>query len=185
MILAGIDYSLTGPAICVFEGDVFCYDNCTFYFLTDVKKHTELIYPNIFAERFIDWNQEMERYKSIADWAIEILIGVDAIALEGYAYGATGRVFSLAENTGVLKYKIYELGKPLTIFTPSEVKKHFSGKGNADKNAMHDAFIKKTAVDLRAVISPNKMDITSPVSDLVDSYAICRMLHEQMVLSQY
>ena len=179
MLIAGIDYSLNGPCICVFSGEHFNYDDCTFYFLTDIKKHTEKPYGNIFGERFVDWNHEMERYETIADWALETIMGCDAIGLEGYAYSAQGRVFHIAENTGVLKYKIYQLRIPLTVFSPSEIKKYASGKGNADKQLMYESFVLETKMPIKEMISPDKKDIGNPVSDIVDSYYICKDLYEK------
>jgi hypothetical protein len=184
MLIAGIDYSLNGPSICLFNGTEFSYDACTFYFLTDTKKYTEKPYGNIFGERFIDWNHEMERYESIADWALEVVFGCDAVALEGYAYSAQGRVFHIAENTGVLKYKMYQIGLPVTVFTPSEVKKYASGKGNADKTMMYSSFVKETKIELKSIICPDKKDIGSPVSDIVDSYFICKFLFDKFKREQ-
>lgn len=183
-IIAGIDYSLCGPCICVFEGGArFTFDDCSFYYLTDTKKYAKTFLKNIHGEMFSEWNQEMERYQSIADWAIDILKDCTQVALEGYAYSATGKVFHIAENTGVLKYKMFQEGLPVTIVPPTEVKKYGSGKGNADKTAMHAAFLRETGVDLRAVMTPDKKDITSPVSDIVDAYYICKKLHSDTMLS--
>lgn len=184
MLIAGIDYSLNGPSICLFNGEQFSYDLCTFYFLTDIKKYTEKPYGNIFGERFIDWNHEMERYGSIADWAIEILMGCDAVGIEGYAYSAQGRVFHIAENTGVLKYKMYQLGLPVTVFTPSEIKKYATGKGNADKPMMYESFLEETSMPIKQMICPEKKDIGNPVSDIVDSYFICKFLFEKIKREQ-
>ena len=137
MIIAGIDYSLRGPAICLYKsvvGKKFCYENCSFYFLTDNKRQSEITNTHIFGERLSDWNSDEQRYESIADWAIDIVMGATHVALEGYAFGAHGRVFQIAENTGILKYKLYQLGIPVTIIAPSEVKKFATGKGNCDKD---------------------------------------------------
>ena len=183
MLIAGVDYSLNGPSICVFNGDgvrEFTYDNCTFYFLTDIKKYTEKNYGNIFGERFIDWNMEMERYESIADWALETVIGCDQVALEGYAYSAQGRVFHIAENTGVLKYKMYQLDIPVSIYTPSEIKKFATGKGNADKKMMYDAFVDETGERIKDMICPEKKDVGNPISDIVDSFYICKYLYTKI-----
>ena len=181
MIIAGIDYSLTGPAICVFSGEgKFAFSKCTFYFLTDTKKYAKTHLTNIIGETFLDWDCDIERYETIADWAIEVLLGCSAIALEGYAYGAKGKVFHIAENTGVLKYKIYQKGIPVTILTPSEVKKFATGKGNSDKEGMHDAFALENNMRLKELITPDKKDVSSPVSDIVDCYYICKMLNSKL-----
>ena len=43
MVIAGIDYSMTCPAICVYNGDgiTFSFNQCKFYFLTDRKKYAD------------------------------------------------------------------------------------------------------------------------------------------------
>ena len=184
MVIAGIDYSLTGPAICVFSGTgTFSFSKCSFYYLTDTKKYANSYLSNIIGETFLDWDCDIERYETIADWAMEVLMGCSSIALEGYAYGAKGKVFHIAENTGVLKYKIYQRGIPLTIIPPTEVKKYATGKGNSDKEKMYDAFVEENNMLLKSIITPDKKDITSPVSDIVDSYYICKYLYDKLITS--
>jgi len=79
-----------------------------------------------------------------------------------------------------LKYKIYQQSIPLTIFTPSEIKKFATGKGNADKEKMYDSFISETNILLKSIITPDKKGISSPVSDIVDSYYICKYLRSKL-----
>ena len=181
MLIAGIDYSLCGPCVCVFNGTLFSFKHCTFYYLTDIKKYTDIQVQNIFGERFLDYNTDMERYETIADWAMEILVGVEQIALEGYSFNSTGRVFNIAENTGVLKYKIYQAGTPLTIFPPQEIKKYATGKGNADKEVMYKSFLLETGFPVKDVIAPDKKNVCSPVSDIIDSYFICKKLYDNII----
>lgn len=181
MIIAGIDYSLNGPAICVTNTEKpFSFSNCSFYYLTDIKKISKTFLTNIHGETFQDYDQECERYDTISDWVMRICLGCSEIALEGYAYSAHGRVFNIAENTGVLKYKIYQRSIPLTIIAPKEVKKIASGKGNADKETMYNSFVQETNIPLRFIITPDKKDISSPVSDIVDAYYICKILHDRI-----
>lgn len=180
MIIAGVDYSLRGPAVCLYkseDGKKFSYDACSFYFLTDNKRQSEICNTHIFGERLSDWTSEEQRYESIADWAIDIVMGASHVAIEGYAFGAQGRVFQIAENTGILKYKLYQLGIPVTIIPPSEVKKFATNKGNADKNIMYSAWILDTGIDLKGMLTPKKQDSASPVSDIVDSFYICKRLY--------
>ena len=181
MIISAIDYSITGPAICVFDTNKeYCFKNCKFYFLTDVKKYATSFMGNIFGEQFQSYEEDCERYDSISSWAIRIVTGSDQVALEGYAYNATGRVFNLAENTGVLKYKLYQQGIPVDIIEPTKVKKLFTDKGNADKSLMYKFFVQETGVDLQEIITPNKTLLGSPVTDIVDSYAICMALYDSI-----
>jgi hypothetical protein len=178
MLIAGIDYSLTSPSICVFNSEeAFCFKRCAFYFLSDVKKNQKLFMNNIKGEAFHDWNSDFSRYENISDWAMDYLTGCEQVAIEGYAFGAKGKVFHIAENTGVLKYRLHQTGIPVEVIPPSAVKKQASGKGNANKEEMYNAFLKETFVNLQNVISPGKKDIGNPVSDIVDSYFICKALY--------
>ena len=186
MILAGIDYSMRSPSICVFAGmerESFTFERCRFYFLTDTKKYADYFLTNIHGSRFHDWNTDEQRYKSIADWAMDNLQGCDHIALEGYSFGSKGKVFHIAENTGVLKYKIHMSGVPLEVVPPTTIKKFATGKGNADKTMMHKSFMDDTGINLKKEITPDKGTVDNPVSDIVDSYFICKYLHDKVLRS--
>jgi len=183
-IIASIDYSLTCPAICVFascdDTEEFSFNACSFYFLTEIEKYSKTFRSNIFGQSFIDWETQEQRYESIADWAEEKTLPCDQIALEGYAFNATGRVFNIAENTGVLKYKLWKAGKPLEIVPPTTVKKLATGKGNASKDDMYKAFHLETGLDIKNLITPNRSKVESPVGDIVDSYYICKYLYSSL-----
>jgi len=183
MVIAGIDYSLCGPAICLFRENAtgkFSYSGCSFYFLTDNKRQSEIRTLNVFGERLSDWDNDQERYETLADWAVDIVMGCSHVALEGYAYGAQGKVFHIAENTGILKYKLYQLSIPVTVIPPTEVKKYATGKGNSDKNGMYDSWLNETGVDLKTLLTPKRQECVSPVSDIVDSYYICKKMYENL-----
>lgn len=178
MIIAGIDYSLNGPAVCVFNGsEYFAFERCNFYFLTNVKKNATNFLKNIHGRLFDDYEEECERYDTISDWVMSLIIGCEQIALEDYAFSAQGRVIHIAENTGILRYKCYQNSIPIEVVSPSHVKKIATGKGNADKLQMYQAFFKETNIPLKDIISPNKKDIGNPVSDIIDSYYICKNLY--------
>ena len=143
VVIAGVDYSLRGPAICIWTGDEvreFTYKDCQFYFLTDVKSKAKVYETRIFGEFFMEYSCDESRYDSISDWAMDKLTGCQEVAIEGYAYGATGRVFNIAENTGILKYKLYNATIPIEIIPPQAVKKLATGKGNAKKEAIEAKF---------------------------------------------
>lgn len=178
MIYAGIDYSLTSPSICIYNDKMgsFSFERCMIYFLTDVKKLQNLFLGNVRGEGFGGYDTECERYDTISDWAIQYLIGCTMVGLEDYAFAAKGRVFHIAENTGILKYKLYQQGIPVDMISPSAVKKKATGKGNSDKEAMYQSFVSETGVMLKDIITPNKKDVGNPVSDIVDSYYICKSL---------
>jgi hypothetical protein len=72
------------------------------------------------------------------------------------------------------------MGLPTKILPPTEVKKYATCKGNADKQMMYDSFVQDTGAALRLTITPDKKEITSPVSDIVDSYFICKKLFDTL-----
>ena len=187
----GIDYSLSSPGVCVNTSDgEFKYEDCTFYFLTNTKKYdATFCRPFVTNVRYIGtqhkpYSSEPERYSQIADWVIDIIksqsqlmIGKlwekkPIIQIEDYSYGSTGRVFHIAENLGLLKYKLkMECGWDYTLLPPSVVKKFATDKGNANKELMLDAFEKDTGTNLAQVFDTTSI---SPVSDVADAYFICK-----------
>jgi hypothetical protein len=186
----GIDYSLSSPGVCIntSEGE-FIYEDCTFYYLTGTKK-----YDNTFKDGSVKYvgaghklyTSEPERYSNIADWVIDIIKTQypphhvskkhPIIQIENYSYGSTGRVFHIAENLGLLKYKLkMECGWDYTLLPPSVIKKFATDKGNANKDLMLEAFEKDTGANL-----PKIFDTTSksPISDVADAYFICKYTEE-------
>lgn len=182
MVIAGIDYSMTCPSICVYNGslDKFSFNLCKFYFLTDRKKYSNTFLKNIKGEEFAYYSGDYMRFDTISDWAIKYLRGIEQICIEDYAFGAKGKIFHIAENTGILKYKIFQAQIPLEVASPSAVKKLATGKGNATKEDMHSAFYRETGIDLIFNITPGRTDCISPVSDIVDSYYVCKFLFEKI-----
>lgn len=181
-IYAGIDYSLTSPSICIYNTDRgdFSFDKCMVYFLTDTKKLNTVFLGNVRGDSFEDYNSECQRYDTISEWAIQYLVGCKMVGIEDYAYAAKGRVFHIAENTGILKYKLFQQGIPVDTIPPTVVKKNATGKGNADKEMMYRAFVSETGIMLKDVITPNKKDVGNPVSDIVDSFYICKSLWQSL-----
>ena len=103
MVIAGIDYSLTSPAICIHDGKEWSYNNCKFYYLVKNEKHvrqTDQYKGFLYPEYRID----IERFYNLSHWSLEIIRKhkVDRVYIEGYAFGAVGRVFQIAENCGLL-----------------------------------------------------------------------------------
>ena len=74
--IAGIDYSLTSPAICVYkeeDGGFFDFDRCVLHYLSNNKRQQQLAagcgLDNIKAEPYPEWNCEEERHEKLATWA--------------------------------------------------------------------------------------------------------------------
>ena len=180
MIVAGIDYSLSCPALCVYDSSKgkLNYQNSNFYFRSNLARFELFKEGNIHGENHKPYKCDMDRYDDIATWALDILTSVhrvDKVYLEGYSYGSTGRVFHIAENTGVLKYNLWDAEIPVEIIPPTTIKKFATGKGNANKQKMYESFVEENpSVDLRSSLTPRSSNVISPVSDIVDAYFITK-----------
>lgn len=175
MAIAGIDLSLTSPALCVYTGsDDFCIENCVFHYMADSAKR--LIDNNQFRGiMYPSYTTQIERYENISLWLIKCLMEyrIEKVFIEDYSYGSTGRVFHIAENTGILKYHLFKYHFQIETIPPTVIKKIATGKGNANKEAMQTSFIEETGYDLKKMLSLTEKQ-WNPSSDLIDSYYVCK-----------
>ena len=175
--IIGIDYSLTSPAICVnINGD----DILMFYYLTNKKKYIGQMSEDIIGYEHKEWTDPIERFKYISDFALDIISPLISpqIFIEGYSFGSKGQgLFQIAENCGILKYRLQEQNLSYQTVVPSVVKKGATGKGNADKEMMYEAFVKETNIDLKKVFDTDK--VGNPISDIADSYFIQKVGYDR------
>jgi Holliday junction resolvasome RuvABC endonuclease subunit len=179
--IVGIDYSLNSPAICI-TNNSFDFNKCSFHFLTSKKKHIGNFGKNIFGYEHKEYNTPIERFTNISSWALDIIHkhkkDTAKVFIEGYSFGSKGQaVFQIAENCGILKYRL-QLSPSILYDTvvPSVVKKFASGKGNADKQLMYNSFLNHTGADLLKAFDMGKLN--NPVTDIVDSYYIAKVGYE-------
>ena len=62
---------------------------------------------------------------------------------------------------------------------PSVVKKLATGKGNADKQKMYEAFTRTQGVDLMKAF--DQQTLNNPITDIIDSYYIMRAGFENSI----
>ena len=191
--IAGIDYSLTSPAICVYKEEeddgFFNFDGCMLYYLSNNKRQQQLAagcgVSNIIAEPYPEWDCEEERHEKLSTWAYLCIQGCDEVFIEGYAFATAAQagVRSIAENTGLLKHKMWKNKVPFKSFPPTVIKKFATGKGNANKEVMYEAFVDEllTPTDLKELLTPKATKVRNPVSDLVDAYFIAKCGVEGML----
>jgi hypothetical protein len=179
--IVGIDYSLNSPAICI-TNNSFDFNKCSFHFLTSKKKHIGNFGKNIFGYEHKEYNTPIERFTNISSWALDIIHkhkkDTAKVFIEGYSFGSKGQaVFQIAENCGILKYRL-QLSPSILYDTvvPSVVKKFASGKGNADKQLMYNSFLNHTGADLLKAFDMGKLN--NPVTDIIDSYYIAKVGYE-------
>lgn len=182
MIIAGIDYSISCPAITIYNTDSgsLSFENCCFYFnqeritKKEASRRENLSFPNLFwTSRPLSNNPEL-RYYLLADWALSICLesNVSIAILEDYALGAKGLIFNIAETTGILKHYLFRNGIQIVTYPPTENKKSFSGKGNANKQLMIESFNQKNGINISEHFGYDSCFTGSPISDIVDSYSL-------------
>jgi Holliday junction resolvasome RuvABC endonuclease subunit len=67
--------------------------------------------------------------------------GADLVLLEGYAYGAQGRVFDIGELGGVVRLALYCARIPMAEASPATIKTLATGRGDAPKErVLHAAW---------------------------------------------
>ena len=176
MKIAGIDLSLTSPGLTVCDGEKFSIENLRFYFLTSKKSFHRQFPFNIEPTLMKKWENNEERYGMISDWVLAHASFSEVIAIEGYAFGTRGRaLFNIAENGGILKYRLRNLGISLLLPSPAEIKKFATGNGTAKKVAMIEQFREETRIDLMEVFK----GAMNPASDIADSYFIAKYASEK------
>jgi Holliday junction resolvasome RuvABC endonuclease subunit len=75
--------------------------------------------------------------------------GIKGAALEGYAYDVgAGRVFELGEVGATVKLVLHDAQIPFIVVPPASLKRFVAGHGQATKDQMHAAVLKKWSHNL-------------------------------------
>lgn len=176
--ICGIDYSMSCPAVCVFHGNQWSFKHCQIYYTIATKKFLVQKHKNIFPVPMVNYTDKPDqfRYDWLSQRVIEWSSGYDKTTphyfLEGYSYGSKGMIANIAENGSILKHKLWSNGHSINIIAPTTVKRFAVGKGNAKKTPLYEQFYKETKVNLVKLFDGNPE--SSPISDIVDSYFICK-----------
>jgi|TARA_B110000263_G_scaffold75624_1_gene66103 Holliday junction resolvasome RuvABC endonuclease subunit len=174
LICAGIDYSTTSPCICIFKKDGTINPiDCNFsFFALDKWRPRWSALQNVNCYKLPKDLKLIDKYIFLADWTIEALRWhngrVEKVIIEDYSYSSTGRVFNIAENVGILKFKLKQNGFRYETVPPTVIKKFATGKGNSNKEAMLEAW--KAEPDNFELVQENG----NPATDIVDSYYLCK-----------
>jgi len=177
MRIIGVDYSLSSPCVCVFDGEEFRYDLCKFYYLTNNKKY-DIDISNMYGDLHLDYTSNEQRYYNIANWALFKVQEGDVVYMEGYSMGSTGMVFNIAENAGLLKHYLFMKGNEYHVVAPTVIKKFATGKGNANKERLQECFIEETGVDVKKMLDMTEKQ-WNPSSDVIDAYYIAKYGYTQ------
>lgn len=176
MKIAGVDWSLNGPAICVHDlTKPFCFENVDIYYLTKTQKYVYDHGDNypIHGQLLESQPDDFYRWEHLKNWAWDKVQDCTFVIFENYSYGSRGRaIFNIAESTGIIKQKIWSNDIQLEVVPPSAAKKHFTDNGAADKTMMYNEFVFQTNINLIKLFNYEKAKIDSPIADIVDSFAL-------------
>lgn len=89
-----------------------------------------------------------ERLDAILDWVYlhthdDGRLDVDLVAIEGYAYARANQAHQIGELGGVVRHSLWDLGIPYFVVPPASVKTYATGKGNAGKDDVLTAAIRR------------------------------------------
>lgn len=89
----------------------------------------------------------LKGWERIAEITSEVFVkafGIDVCVIEGYAFGAQGRgVYQLAELGGIVRYWLWQHHITTVEINASTLKKYATGHGNASKDQMIAAAIRR------------------------------------------
>ena len=183
MIICGIDYSISSPAVVkAVLDDNYEINSIDYLSFSSVKKQCNSDKKLVYNNRK-DFRHDMQRFQFLRD-EVEKFIYSDNIipsyiAMEGYAMGGMGKVFNIAEATALTKCMIFDRGTPLRIYTPSAIKKFATLSGDAGKVSMFKAFKE----DESPFINLNHLeDMKNPQEDIIDAYWIMKLLLTELKL---
>lgn len=94
----------------------------------------------------------------------------DVVVIEGAAFGAKGNaVEQLAALRLMVRHRMWRLGIPFALVSPTSLKRYTAGRGNATKSEMIDAVSERHGVQL------DHIKVKDGRSDIADAYALAAM----------
>lgn len=119
------------------RGDVMAFDvasHCGYYTLGD---YGTKYFPNTDkAPKYL--GPDYAQHKAFRNWLMDILTShsIKAVAAEDVIFGHFVDFRKLCEFRGILLEVCETLDIPIVTFKPSDIKKHGTGNGNANKEMM-------------------------------------------------
>lgn len=168
----GIDYSLRCPAIAILPSQDCKFEESVIEYLTSVKTAQRNV-ENLWGEPYPEYSGFQDRIHKISHWAVEIVTSYKTpkVFIEGYSHGSTGKHLEIAENCGLLKYKLFREGVDFVTVPPTTLKKFATGKGNADKALMAQKFQELTGRNINEMLG---LRSENPSSDIIDAFFLAR-----------
>jgi crossover junction endodeoxyribonuclease RuvC len=83
------------------------------------------------------------RLAEIRNFILELASDCEVVVLEGYSYASPNQAHQIGELGGVVRLGLYAAHVPYAEIPPAVLKKFATGKGNADKDAVLAAAIRR------------------------------------------
>jgi len=181
--ICGCDLSMNGSGICVLDLDKnLDIVSCDWLGFTQVKKNQKDNHVTFYKK-----DDYLSRF-GITEMMINEILGkvgkCKYAAIEDFAFGAVGMLANIGEFVGQVAWEIWKQNIALRWYGPGISKKHFTGRGNADKVGMWETFqtISGIKPDLTDYPIPETAKGISPTSDIVDAYALALLLQKELKL---
>lgn len=98
------------------------------------------------------------------------IVAIEGQVMSGFGKHQQNRLTDLVCLGSILRYNLMRIKKvSLHIFPPTTVKKYFTGSGRAKKEEMIAEFASRFPISFK---------IEGKVDDVVDSYALCELVHK-------
>lgn len=194
MKIFGVDYSINGAGVCVFEldselkivsKDYLCFTDKVY--ISEKSNGKIINYKKQIFRDYIDKNNWFHNQ------ILNFTNGCSYGAIEDYSFASKGVVFHIGEACGNIKSKIYSSNIKLRIYNIAHIKKFASSFGGSGKELVVDSYDKLLDVekfDLDYLLEDEnskkkkKKDprYESPRSDIIDAFWICQMLLTELRL---
>ena len=125
MKVLGIDYSLNGTGLAVFDGENIVLKKVFTTTQRDEEKDPEIF---IYVPKMKD---TMAKIDIVAEKIVSFTDGIDYVCMEDHI----GRYYNWMDGYGVVKYLLRQKHVEYVMASPTMIKK-YAGNGKADKNMM-------------------------------------------------
>lgn len=180
MKIIGLDNSLSSPGVVKAELDdnldIINMDYLTF---TTVKKYSG---GNIIHYKKKDFRSDVDEYLYKRDEIYNFCGDADYMALEDYAFNASGQITKLAESVGSLIVLFYEKYTKIRKYNISIIKIFATSKGNSDKISMEKYYdlYKEEKFNLSYLPMVHEKKSNNPKDNIIDAYYIMKMLQIEL-----
>lgn len=94
------------------------------------------------ADRFARFDRILQTLKHVVSFKL-----LQLVVIEGYSFNSFGKVFDIAELSGIIKYELWKNKIHFIEVPPNTLKKFVTGKGNSDKNIMMQKAYKQWGIE--------------------------------------